>query len=356
MNVVIAGGTALVGPRFEPLQRATLSIENGTIVGLDAHAPPVEHTWVDASGLTLLPGFIDAHVHIGFYAPEQVLAGGVTTARDLAWPPKRIHALARRSRAAEFPGPLVLAAGPMLTAPGGYPSRAHWAPSGTAREVGSVDEAAPAVDKTVAEGASVIKVALDPEVGPTLDAAALGAIVRRAHEHGLKVTAHIHGLAELQKALDAGVDELAHMLMSEEHLPETVVERMVSQAIVVVPTLAIRSGRDREIAIENLRRFRTAGGRVVYGTDLGNSGPGPGIDPLEVAAMADAGMDGLAIVGCATRDSAAWLNLPTKGVLDVGYDADIIGVLGDPTKDVRALTDVRLVCRAGIVRAVPRAG
>lgn len=346
-TIAISGGRALAGAALEPLDQATILVEDGTIAAVASEPAGGDAARFDASGMTLLPGFIDAHVHIGFYAPEQLLAGGVTTARDLGWPPERIHPLARASRAADFAGPLLLAAGPMLTAPGGYPSRAAWAPPGTAREIASDADAVDAVDQTIAEGASIIKVALNPPVGPTLDHDSLKAIVARAHACRLKVTGHIYGLDELEKALDAGVDELAHMLMSPERLPTWMIDRLVSQGVVVVPTLAIREGGDLEVAVENLRRFRDSGGRIVYGTDLGNSGPGPGIDPREIAGMVEAGMDAAAIVGSATVQSASWLGLSTKGVLAPGYDADIVGVRGDPTKDPGVLSDVALVCRGG---------
>src|SRR2546426_904373 len=73
---------------------------------------------------TLLPGFIDCHVHLGFFQPRAVLRGGVTTVRDLGWP----------LDVALDGGPDVLRAVQILTAPGGYPLRAGWAPKGTARE------------------------------------------------------------------------------------------------------------------------------------------------------------------------------------------------------------------------------
>ena len=66
-------------------------------------------------------------------------------------------------------------------------------------------------------------------MGPTLPAAVVEAIVIAAHDHGARVTGHVHGLDELIKALDAGIDELAHMLMSDEAIPEEVISRLVEQ-------------------------------------------------------------------------------------------------------------------------------
>jgi imidazolonepropionase-like amidohydrolase len=178
------------------------------------------------------------------------------------------------------------------------------------------------------------------------DASTLAAITERAHAHGLKVTAHVHGLAQLHAALDAGVDELAHMLLGAEKIPDGTIARMVAAGMTVVPTLSIRFGLDRRRAIDNLRRFVEAGGNVVYGTDLGNAGPGPGIDAREVRAMAAAGMSPRAIIRSATVAAADHLGLDA-GVLEDGRPADIVAVGGNPLARPRDLTNVRMVWRRG---------
>jgi len=348
--VSIGGGTALAGEELTPIRDARVVIEGGRIARLGATSQvtvPAGADRIDAAGLTLLPGFIDAHVHIAFSDPATVAQRGVTTVRDLGWPADEIFPLAQRSTSDAFPGARVVAAGTMLTAPGGYPTKAEWAPAGTGTEVRDLDGARDAVRANVERGAAVIKIALNPPAGPVLSAELVRAIVEAAHEAGLKVTGHIHGVAELDKALDAGIDELAHMLMGSEHIPATTIERMVAQDVTVVPTLAIRTGSDRLIAIDNLRRFREQGGRVVYGTDLGNEGPRPGIDRTEVRAMTEAEMTPLDIVRSATVDAAAWLGLDGTGILAEGARADLIGVRGDPGVSARTLTRVDLVVRGG---------
>ena len=302
---------------------------------------------IDASGTTLSPGFIDAHVHIGFIEPRLVAVGGTTTVRDLAWPPDRIFPMVEASRDDDYPGPSIIAAGPMLTAPGGYPTRAGWAPPGTGREVHSSGDASAAVAEAADQGATIIKIALNPPVGPVLDARTLALIVSAAHDRGLKVTGHISGLDELRKALAAGVDELAHMLMSAERIPDSLIDEMVSAGMAVVSTLSIRFARDRKLAIDNLRRFAGAGGRVIYGTDLGNAGPRPGIDKREVRALERAGLDAIDIIRAATVDAAEWLGLERTGILAENMDADLVALPGDALADARALTDVSLVIRRG---------
>jgi imidazolonepropionase-like amidohydrolase len=344
----IVGATALVGEELDPVPDSVVvlggsrieSVSFGTVREPDAEV-------VDARGLTLLPGFIDAHVHIGFYDPTEVVTRGVTTVRDLGWPAERIFALVQRSRSASFSGPTILAAGRMLTVEHGYPTRAAWAPAGTGLAVRDVVEARAATASMLEAGASVVKVALNRLVGPTLSSDLLGAIVDVAHGSGTKVTAHVYGLDELDKAIEAGVDELAHMLMSPERIPDAVLERMVEHRMAIVPTLGLFGRRARRIAADNLRRFIDVGGLVVYGTDLGNSGPRPGIDAAEVQAMLGAGISAHGLIASATTRSARWLGLGSTGVIDSGRDADLVAVSGRPLQDGSDLTRVALVWRRG---------
>ncbi len=348
--IALIGATAWAGPQLEEVRDAVVVVAEGKIIALGPAAEvsiPSDAEVIDAAGMTLLPGFIDAHVHIAFHPPAAVLAGGVTTVRDLGWPPQDIFPIVQASAEAAFEGPKVIAAGPIITAAGGYPARAGWAPAGTALEVSSEAEGRAAVAKVAELGATVIKVALNPPAGPTLPAAVLDAIVRAAHRQGLKVTGHVAGLAELEKAVDAGMDELAHMLMTPEAIPQALLERMAQAGMVIVPTLSVRAGADLKIATDNTRRFIAAGGKVVYGTDLGNAGPRPGIDEREVKAMHRAGMSTRAIVTSATVVAADHLGLTGTGRLQVGAEADIIGITGD-IDDPLSLLAPSLVLRDGV--------
>jgi imidazolonepropionase-like amidohydrolase len=235
----------------------------------------------------------------------------------------------------------------MLTAPGGYPTRAAWAPAGTGLEVSDAAEAERAVEQVAAQGAAIVKIALNPPVGPVLDEDTLAAIVGAAHARGLLVTGHIYGLEELHKAIRAGVDELAHMLMSDEALPDDTITQMVEREMAIVPTLAIREHDGQDSAIDNLARFARAGGTIVYGTDLGNEGPVPGIDPTEIASMIAAGMAPRDVIASATSIAAEWLGLDDRGAIAPGKRADLIAVPGDPLQNPSALSQVEMVWRAG---------
>jgi imidazolonepropionase-like amidohydrolase len=286
----------------------------------------------------LMSGVVDHHVHIGLSDPRAVLRGGVTACRDLAWPPDQIFPLADISQATDFDGPAIVAAGPMITAPGGYPSAAGWCPDGGWVEVASAEEAATAVGSIAAQDPATIKVALNGEAGPVLSDGALVAVCEAAHARGLAVTAHVQGAGQAERALGAGVDELAHCPWTER-LSDGTVEGL-ARRIGIVSTLDIHSyGRrtpELEVAVDNLRRFAEAGGRVRYGTDLGN-GPIPaGIDPREVALMSSAGLGVPAI-----------LRAMTLSGLRAGAEADLVGLRGNPFEDLRAFERVTLVIRGG---------
>jgi imidazolonepropionase-like amidohydrolase len=311
--------------------------------------PPPGATVVDGTGCTLLPGFVDAHVHLDFYPPAVVLAGGVTTVRDLGWPAGRLAALAEAAAPPGAASPRLLAAGQIVTVPGGYPTRAPWAPPGTARPVDGVGEAAAAVAELADAGAAVVKVALDDRVGPTLPAAVLAAVVTAAGERGLGVTAHVGGAAEAAKALAAGVGELAHWPFDPRPLPDPLVDRL-AEAMVAVPTLHIDPSPARRAGV---RRFVARGGRVVYGTDLGNQGPPPGVDTEELRLLVEAGLTPGQALAAATAGAADHLGLAGAGRVAPGAPADLLVVEGDPLADLAALARVRLVARDGWVAGRP---
>lgn len=349
-TIVIQGGTALVGPDLRPLEDAVVVIRDGVIATIgsatDVEVPGGAEV-IDATGLTLVPGLIDAHVHIAFASPAEVLRGGVTTVRDLGWPPEKIWPLVEASEDPDFDGPRIVAAGQMLTVDGGYPMAAGWAPPGTGLVVSSPGDAAAAVAAQADAGAVVIKVALNSAVGPSLPRETLGAIVEAASARGLRVTGHVYSLEELDRALDAGMTELAHLLMSTEKIPNQTIARMVAAGMTIVPTLSVRVGADLERAVDNLVRFLGAGGKVVYGTDLGNAGPVPGFDPTEIAAMSAAGMSPHQILVSATSAAAELLGLGDTGILAEGMSADIVALGGHPLQEPDDLTNIAMVWRRG---------
>jgi imidazolonepropionase-like amidohydrolase len=341
----IIGAAVLDGTGGQVLPDRTVLVRDGRIERVDPAAAvtvPPGVRLISGAGRTLLPGFVDTHVHLDFYPPATVLRGGVTTVRDLGWPAARLVALRREAERSPTASPRLLVAGQIVTAPGGYPSRAAWAPAGTAREVEGPERAAAAVAELAMAGAGVIKVALDARVGPTLPAATLAAVVGAARARGLDVTAHVAGVGEVAKALDAGVAELAHWPFGEE-LPGELIRRMAA-SLTVVPTLHVDSSPARR---RGVRAFVASGGRVLYGTDLGNQGPPPAVDVTELALLVEAGLSPSGALAAGTALAAEHLGLRATGRVAPGWVADLLLVDGDPLADLKALNRVRLVSRAG---------
>ena len=318
--------------------------------GIVAYAGPVAAAprtdeRIEVDGF-LMPAVADRHVHIRLADPGAVLLGGVTAVRDLAWPPDEIFPLADASELPTFNGPVIRAAGPMLTGIGGYPTTDRWAPPRTGLELDGPEEATRAVHGLAARGASVIKVSLNAEAGPTPTDAELAAIVEAAHAHDLPVTAHVQGTGQAARAVGAGIDEFAHTPWSER-LSDDLIET-AARTMRVVSTLDILSygevTPELRVACENLARFRAAGGRVVYGTDLGNGPIPPGIDVREALLLHEA-------VGMPPEDV---LEALVAGRLIQGGPADLVAFSRNPLEDLEALAELNLVMRAGRVVAAPR--
>lgn len=242
-----------------------------------------------------LPPFHDHHVHAHLIDLAALPAGGIAAAVDLGGDPT---ALARREQRSM---PRLAYAGAFLTAPGGYPSGRPWAPDAIVREVvghdgvGAARGAETAVDDQVSFGASVIKVALDATAGPVLSRAALAAVVAAAHAHGLAVVAHVEGAGMAELAVDEGVDALAHVPFSEL-LDDAVITAARDQVWLSTLTIHDASPDDRERAAANAAAFFSAGGRLLYGTDLGNGDRPAGLSVPELTALRSAGLSGAELV------------------------------------------------------------
>jgi imidazolonepropionase-like amidohydrolase len=301
---------------------------------------------------TMLPPLVDHHVHLMLVGADALADTAIAGILDLGAPLD--HVAARRHRdglpRADF-------AGTFLTAPGGYPIGRPWAAPGCAREVeadrGDGRSALPsaaetAVSEQQAFGASVIKVALNADVGPVFDPTTLAAIVRAAHERGLPVVAHVEGDGMTRLAVEAGVDALAHAPFTE-HVDDALVERAVAIGQRWISTLFVTGygtvTPDSERAADNLRRFLDAGGRVLYGTDLGNGDQPLGVNADELALMAGAGLDAPALLAAITdpwprparaEGIATFVPGPVPDTLD-DVPAWLAAACLVPTEDLEAL-------------------
>lgn len=253
---------------------------------------------------TILPGFVDSHVHLGLVDPGGLVPGGISRVVDLGWDPA-----VSSGWAGSGPDDVeVEFAGAFLTAPGGYPGDRSWAPPQAVRELSTGAGASAAVAEMVGFGASVIKIALNSAAGPVWSDALLATVVSAAHAAGLPVVAHAEGPGQAMRAVAADVDALAHTPWTERLTDDEVAASAARCAW--TSTLDIHGWGDRgrayETAVDNLGRFAARGGRVLYGTDLGN-GPLPvGLNARELAALGEAGLSTGALVRALTRSSGSF--------------------------------------------------
>jgi hypothetical protein len=266
-------------------------------VAVDGTVKPVPAELAPVAGSrrypgTLLPGLVDAHVHSALVDLGTVRAGGIGSVWDLGGVPSAVQDLAARATRPDAQLPRIRYAGPFLIAPGGYPSDRAWAPAGSWREIVSAADAGAAVAEARSAGASLIKVTAHTG-GPLLPPDTLRALVTAAHASGLEVVMHAEGAGTVASALAAGVDILAHTPWTER-LDDPLL-RACAARMRWISTLDIHGWGEPdpawEIAVGNLRGFIGYGGKVHYGTDLGN-GPLPaGVNAREIGSLLAAGLD-----------------------------------------------------------------
>jgi imidazolonepropionase-like amidohydrolase len=362
--------------------------DGGTIVAV-GEEPPAGTEVTDLGDVTLLPGLVDAHQHLVFDGSgtleEQVagrsddelrdrarrnarraVAAGITTIRDLG--DRGFVTLALRD---DPDLPTILAAGPPLTADGGHCWFLGGCCAGTAALLDAVAERA-------RRGCDVVKVMVSggaltpahPMWVSQFTAEQVALVVAAAHDVGLPVAAHCHGIDGTIQALDAGVDTIEHCsFFTSEGRSEPdldVVDRIVASGTPVSATCGLLPEfapppfvRANRAAIdEALAAVHRRGGTVVVGTDAGIN-PGKPHDVLPYAAgnLAALGLDGAGVLTAMTATAARVCGVGgRKGRLAPGFDADLLAVGGDPAHDATALRDVRGVWRAGRVVGPPRAG
>lgn len=318
------GHFVLVGGQVVGLGLADVTVKGAVImaVGEADEEVPV----IDVSGRYLVPAFIDSHVHLEYWPVASELAdGGVAAAVDLA-APDRIFSI-------DFAPLRVMAAGPMVTAPGGYPTMS-WGSDGYGRVVADTEQAVAAVDSLIDAGAKVIKIPVTD--GPSLSEQSMAAATARAHDRGVKVAAHALEDTSAMLAAEADMDVLAH----------TPVVRLESGTVSAWGSRAVVSSLvafgDGETARSNLLALSQAGTVVLYGTDLGNRRHA-GIDAQELGAMEAAGLSPAQILAAGTRAPADYWGFSDLGRIEVGARASILVLAADPLNEITELASPQMV-------------
>ncbi len=359
--IALINGTFIDGSGTEATTGVDLVISNGIIsyVGpLDTIDLPMDTRVINLEGCTIMPGFMNTHVHHGFDKRNLSVwaSSGVTTVRDvgvnMSYQPFAL-------RDTLLTGPTcarLTAAGPMLTVPGGYPE-IPWG-SAIGQPVTSPADARTQTLAVLEAGSEVIKIAIESGISfgrsiPFLSPDEARAIVETAHEYGSRVSAHVLAAADLSRAIDAGVDDIAHMI--SDYLTDDLIERMIEADIYWVPTLELWHCVGHNLgstAINNLSRFVHAGGKVALGTDFDGyfCEFELGMPLKEIKWMSQAGMTPLQIIVAVTGAAAYVSNIDEKvGTLEVGKAADVLVVEGDPLTDLDTLLNVKMVIHDGVI-------
>ncbi|MFN2641236.1 MAG: amidohydrolase family protein [Actinomycetota bacterium] len=279
------------------------------IVEAVGHSLPVPPDAIQRRGGTLFPGFVDAHVHLSLSSADAVARGGVTTVLDLGAPDAYAFAA--------HPPLTYRTAGPLLTAPGGYPTRS-WGAGGYGLEIDGESEARSAVARLADQGAAMIKVAIEPREGPVLALEILRAVTASAGKRSLRVAAHALDAASVGIALQCGAGVLAHTPV--DRLPDNLVRSLGAAGVTVVST--VRAFGAGKAARHNLAALAAAGCPVAYGTDLGNGAIRPGLDTRELAIIAEATGSISAALTAATKGAGTVAG--ARGNIFAGGPADLV--------------------------------
>ncbi|APV51891.1 Xaa-Pro dipeptidase [Betaproteobacteria bacterium GR16-43] len=386
------------------IEKPAILVREGKIVDVKTQAQlaaPADARRVDLAGLTLVPGLIDMHVHLdsdptyGGYtylqftdrfwsaimvpAARRTLDAGFTTVRNVGSSDWNDVGLRQAIEAGKVVGPRVVTAGYSFGSTGGHCDKTYFPPSFDAKNkysADSPDEARKSVRAVRKYGAQVIKICAtggvfsrNTEPGQQqMSLAEMKSIVEEAKMQGLKVAAHAHGTSGIKDAIRAGVNTIEHAsLIDDEGIALAKQYGAWLSMDIYNGTYTALEGKkngvleenlkkDREITDlqrENFRRAHAAGAKMVFGSDAGIYPHGD--NAKQFAYMVKYGMSPIEAIRAATLNASEALGRDDVGVIEKGRFADLVGVKGDPLKDVTVLESVSAVVKGGemIPKAVP---
>jgi imidazolonepropionase-like amidohydrolase len=395
----IHAGKLLAVPGEGYLDAQTIIIDGERISAIEPGylAAPDGARTVDLKARYVLPGLIDAHVHItnergpdsqikplydsqvdtafdGALFARRTLLAGFTTVQDVGGTNMAIFGLRDAISSGKVAGPRIRATGRAITASGGHGDANGFAPHITQLFVGpnacnGADDCRRAVRETIRDGADLIKITATGGVlsntaaglGQQLFDDELAAIVQAAHSMGRKVTAHAHGKDGIEAALNAGVDSIEH----GTYLDDATIALFKSTGATLVPTVlagmtvtgwvdepwlpAASRSKAAEVGprmLAMLSRAHKGGVRIAFGTDTGVSRHGE--NAREFALMVEAGFTPEEAIRAATVIGSEHVEMSRDiGTLVPGKYADIIAVTDNPLEDISALMRVDFVMKGG---------
>jgi len=402
-DTLIYAGSLIDGEADRAVNDRTIRISGDIILDIEdgfTAADPGD-TVIDLRNSTVMPGLMDAHVHLtGQYSAnsnlnrfilneadyafdaanyaKRTLEAGFTVVRNVGDPFNVTIALRKAIAAGDVPGPMIFSAGKGLASTGGHGDSTNgWAahfgadPGPKQGVVNGVEDARKAIRQRYKDGADWIKITATGGVlsvaksgqNPQFTMEELEAIVDTAADYGLRVAAHAHGTEGMKRAVLAGVASIEHgTYMSEE-----VMDLMIERGTVFVPTILAGNWVAEKAAIdgffpelvrpkaaaigpiisETFARAYARGVPIVFGTDTGVSAHGD--NAIEFALMVRGGMPAMEAIQSATSVAAEFLEIgDTHGRLLEGYQADIVAVPGNPLDDISLMQNVNFVMKGGV--------
>lgn len=368
-------------------ERGWILIDGANIerVGLDAilpeelTTPSRELDTRDLSGMTVLPGFIDCHVHLAMDGspdpmkaletkpdPQLILEmtrnahntleSGFTTVRDMGARNFLDVHLRNGIHDGLVKGPTIFCSGQVICITGGQGWEIGY-------QVDGADDARRASRTQIREGADWIKLMATGGVltrggrpgMPQLTLEELEAGVEEAHKASLKTAAHAQGPEGARNAVLAGIDSIEHGVALED----VTIEEMLKQDVFLVPTLSapanilakgeaaniphefiVKTERLRDKHIESLLKARDAGVKIAMGTDAGTPFNYHGRNATEMVYMVEIGFSAMETIQCATSRAAELLGMQDRlGSISPQKQADLIILKGNPLEDMTVLQD-----------------